>query len=130
MRKMRALVISLTLCVSLSGCATLGSLDQAAEAATHNAIVQSEVLHTNNIINDAQFKAINVELNKIAVAGLAFTKMLEAGQATPVAARQFLDVIIQETKILESTYPKAYISEIFSYLTELRSKVEKIIGKL
>lgn len=118
--KMRLKVLVLGIVLSLSlGCATLGSLDKSAEQMTHDAIVQSEVLHNANAISDAQFKAINVELNKVAVAGLAFTKLLEAGQATPSTASQFLEVVIQEAQILKAAFPSSPL--IDKVLADFRS---------
>ena len=121
----------LVLSLGLAGCATLGTLDRDAEIMTHQAIVDSETLHTSNVISDAQFKAINVELNKVAVAGLAFTKLLEAGQATPQTAREFLSLVIEEANILKATYPNSQLLiKVLADLAKLQNTVNKIITKL
>ena len=117
--------------IFLSGCATLGSLDKSAEQMTHQAIVESEVLHSANVLSDAQFKAVNVELNKVSVAGLTFTKLLESGQATPATARAFLALVIDETNIIKATYPNASIvNTVLADLMQLQGLLSKIITKL
>jgi hypothetical protein len=128
---MRNLICALVLVLSCMGCATLGSLDRSAELMTHQAIVDSETLHNANVLSDAQFKAVNVELNKIAVAGLTFTKLLESGQATPTTACAFLNLVFEEAEILRAAYPNStVIKNILDDLIKLQDILDKIILKL
>jgi hypothetical protein len=128
--KLKEIVIAMVMSLSLVGCATLGSLDRSAQQFTHDAIVQSEAAHDSGSITDAQFKALNVELNKVAVAGLTFTQLLEAGQATPETATQFLNLVIQETTIIRNSYPSNLTGNVLSDLIKLQNDLQKIIKKL
>jgi hypothetical protein len=128
MLKLKSFV--LFLCLVISGCATLGSLDKSAQVFTHNAIIQSEEAFAAGALTDTQFKAINVELNKIAVAGLTFTQLLAAGQATPASATQFLELITQEIGIIKDNYQALKVDKILINLTRLQTDIQKIKGKL
>lgn len=129
MFKFSAFLLALCLAATV-GCATLGSLDKSAQVFTHEAIVQSEVAHDAGVLTDAQFKAINVELNKVAVAGLTFTKLLAAGEATPTTATQFLDLVSQEIGIIKAGYPALQVDKILTNLSKLQADIQKIKGKL
>lgn len=129
MHKLKATALALGLTVMM-GCATLGSLDKSAQVFTHSAIVQSEIAYDEGALTESQFKAINVELNKVAVAGLTFTKLLQTGEATPIKASAFLDLVTKELAIIKAGYPAVKVDKILANLSKLQDDIRKIKDKL
>lgn len=125
---------SLAIALTIAGCATIGRINQTAEKLVHESIVQSEInrctIHAAPCLTDEQFRAVNVELNKIAVDGREFTKLQIAGRATVSDAAKFLATVSTEVTLLAKTYPTGAVSTVLTKLTELQAQITKIIGKM
>lgn len=113
----------------VSGCASLGTFDRQAESLVHASIVQSEQLHAAGTLNDQQFRSVSLELNKVSVAGLAFTKALHAGQAKPTDAASFVALLTSEAAILRGLGVGA-LNTILDKLATLIGKSQALIKTL
>jgi hypothetical protein len=126
----RRVVPSLLVLVLMSACASVGSFNTLAESTTHSAIAQSESLHTAKVLTDAQFQAINLQLNRVAVAGRELTKVLAAGTATTVNVQAFLAVIAQVTANLQGADYGSAIASSLQELSKLEAKAQQILGQV
>lgn len=113
-------------------CATVDSFNKAAARLTHDAIVASEAnrctVHAAPCLTDAQFRGVNVELNKISVAGREFTKLRIAGKASAKDATTFLSTVAEEVAVLSRTYTDGSIKVVLDKLTALQARAVKLIG--
>lgn len=116
----------LLLALSLSACA---SLNVTVEKLTHESIVQSENLHASHALTDDQFKAVNLELNKVAVAGREWTKLVIAKRDQPADALTFLKVVQQVTANLQAAPYGGAIAHVLDKLTQLESTLGQLAGK-
>lgn len=112
--------------LGLSACA---SLNVSAEKLVHAAIVQSEQLHTSRALTDDQFKAVNLELNKVAVAGREWTKLVIAKSDQPADALTFLKVVQQVTANLQAAPYGGAVAHVLEKLTQLESVLGQLAGK-
>jgi hypothetical protein len=128
------LFASLAIAVTFVGCASVGRINQTAEKIVRESITQSEVnrctVHAQPCLTDEQFVEVNLELNKVAVAGREFTKLEIAGKATTADAAKFLSTVSSEVTILTRTFPTGAVHTVLVKLTELQAQITKIIGKL
>lgn len=131
---MKKLFVSLAITLTFVGCASIGRINQTAEKLVRESIVQSEVnrctVHAQPCLTDEQFRAVNVQLNKVAVAGREFTKLQIAGKATIADAATFLTTVSTEITILKRTYPEGAIGNVLIKLADLQAQITKIIGRL
>lgn len=119
--------------VALAGtvaCASVGRVDRAAQQATHEAIVQSEQLHDANVLNDQQFKAVNLALYKVAVAGRELTQLLEKDHATVADVSTFLATVRTTAADLRAAGYPGGIGRVLDKLAELEAQAEKLLGKM
>jgi hypothetical protein len=115
-----------------AGCATVDSFNKVAADVTHDAIVASEdnrcTVHAKPCLSDDQFKAVNVELHKVSVAGTEYTKLRITGKASIADVQTFLSVVAEETSILSKTFPDGSVGAVLSKLTDLQVKAVKLLG--
>lgn len=112
-----------------SACATAGAFDKQSEALVHQAIKSSEDLHAANVLDDAQFRSVNLELNRVAVAGREYTKLLKAGTAKPADAGTFVAALEKAVRNLQAAPYGATVAKVLSYLLTLDAKVHALIGQ-
>lgn len=110
--KVKLFVIALAL-ATMTACA---SMNVQAEKVVHQSIVQSENLHTSHVLTDEQFKAVNLELNRVAVAGREYTKLQIAHQATPNDALTLLSAVDQ---VIHNLSAAPYVGSLGSVLDKL-----------
>ena len=130
-RRMLPLLLTLT----FTACASLGVVNQDFERLTRRAIDTSEQLHRSDCasptcLTDAQFKEANVILNKIAVAGLAFTRVSIAAPnhlPTNDEAQTFLAVVAAETANLSRAFPGGTIGSIVGLMVEIEDMLMNLI---
>lgn len=129
----RLCILALVACLA-PACASVSRLNQSAEQLTRDAIAQSEAnrcaVHATPCLSDAQFKAVNVELNKVAVDGREFTKLEIAGKATIADASHLLATVAAETSTLSQVYADGAVKTVLDKLTALQATISRIIGKL
>lgn len=119
------IAVLLILALALQGCAlNLGKISQDAQALNRQAIQASETLHDAQLLPDPLFRTINVALNKIAVAGLVFTKALELGAGAHAAIQGFRDAVQQARDSLASDLPMT------SWRLLLLAPLEALVGLL
>ena len=127
-----AFVLAFALGVLAQACATVDSFNKVAADVTHDAIVASEdnrcTVHAKPCLSDDQFKAVNLELHKVSVAGTEFTKLRIAGKSSIADAQTFLSVVAEETSILSKTFPDGSVGAVLAKLTELQVKAVKLLG--
>ena len=115
-----------------SGCASVDKFNVVAADVTHDAIVASEQhrcsVHWAPCLTDDKFKAVNVELHKVSVAGTEFTKLRLAGHSTIGDAHTFLAVVAEETAILSKTFQTGAIAEVLAELAKLQTQATKLLG--
>lgn len=126
-----ALLVSVT---TAPGCASVSRLNHTAESLVRASIAQSEVnrctVHPSPCLTDDQFKAVNLQLNHIAVDGREFTKLEIAGKATVADASKLLSTVAAETTTLSLVYPDGRVKTVLDKLTELQATLTKLMGKL
>jgi len=131
---MQKLYTVLLAALLLSGCATVDSLNVTAERFTRQAIEQSELnrcsVHPAPCLTDDQFKAVNVELNKTAVAGREFTKLRIAGKASMADAATFLHTLSSTTASLSMAFTTGAIRTVLDKLAQAQTTVTRLMGKL
>ena len=132
----RYLLLATTLAASLvaTGCATVDSLNRSSEQLVKDTIRQSELnqcsVHAAPCLGPAEFAAVNVELNQIAVAGREFTKLRLRGTATVADASAFLATVAQETTTLLQEFPNGPIGSILTDLSQLQTTMTKLLNQL
>lgn len=126
------IVLAFALAALFSGCASTDRFNRLAADLTHQAIVASEqhrcVEHAAPCLTDAQFKAVNVELHKVSVAGAEFTRLRIAGTASVKDAQTFLATVAEEVAKLSRAYPDGAVGKVLAILGELQAKAAKLIG--
>lgn len=128
MRPLLALLLALT----LAACATVDTFNQAAANLTREAITATEqnrcTVRPAPCLTDPQFRRVNVELNKISVAGQRFTTLRIAGKATTQDASAFLATLANEIGILARTFPDGVVGTILQKLGDLQQRATKLLG--
>lgn len=129
------LLLLLALLLSAApGCASVSRLNQTAESLVRASIAQSEVhrctVHPAPCLTDDQFKAVNLQLNRIAVDGREFTKLEIAGKATVQDASHLLATVAAETTTLSAAYPDGRVKTVLDQLAALQATITKLMGKL
>lgn len=129
---MRVRFSVLLLSLTLNACATVDSFNKAAADLTHDAIVASEqhrcTVHLAPCLSDDQFKAVNLELNKVSVSGREFTKLRIAGKASATDISTFLATVSEETTVLTKTFPDGAIGGVLAELVKLQAKAVALLG--
>lgn len=129
----RLALVALVACLA-PACASVSRLNQTAESLVRASIAQSEVnrctVHPQPCLTDEQFRAVNLQLNHIAVDGREFTKLEIAGKATVQDASHFLSTVANETTTLAMVYPDGRVKTVLDKLAELQATITKLIGKL
>src|SRR5580765_1191019 len=105
-------VVSLALCVS--GCA--GNLSQDVQKSNRHMIKLSETMHNAVApapsLTDAEFRAVNTDLNAIAVANLAWTKAVASGGDPVQATLTFFTIFKAEIARLGTDAPAIALSNL------------------
>ena len=125
--KVPLMVSALILSLCLSACAHLGSLDKTVYSLTEQVVTATESLHTAKVITDAQFRQANVPLNKVAVAGSAFNKVVRYGNAKPVDASALLTAVRQAIAQLKGIAAGPF-AKVLETLTTLDHVVSDFMG--
>lgn len=134
-RTARAHLVALSLAIALPalvGCASTDQFNKIAADVVGEAITASEqnrcTEHAPPCLSDDQFRAVNLELNRVSVAGREFTKLRIAGTASTQDVATFLGVVAEESAILSRTFPNGAISDVLTKLIELQAKAVKLLG--
>lgn len=129
---MKRLILIVAL-VAAAGCATVDKFNKVASDLTHEAIVASEnnqcTVHAAPCLSANEFREVNVELNKLSVAGREFTKLRLAGKASTADIVTFLGVVAEENAILSKTYKTGGIAKVLQALTKLQTKAAGLLGQ-
>lgn len=129
-------VVMLTVTVlaglTLSACASVDGFNRLSANITRDAITQSELnrctVHAQPCLSDDQFRAVNLELHKISVAGTEFTKLRIAGTSSLADVSTFLSVVATETAVLSTAFPNGAIAKVLAALTKLQAQAVALLA--
>lgn len=124
--------IALLTTTVFSGCASTDSFNKLSAQLTRDAITASErnrcTEHAAPCLSDDQFKAVNVRLHQVSVAGLEYTKLRIAGTASIANAQTFIATVATETAALSKAFPDGAVAGVLAKLTELQQRAVRLLG--
>ena len=117
--------------VSLVACASVDSFNRTASLLTRDAITATEdhrcTVHAPPCLSDDQFRAANVVLNRISVAGQTFTQQRLAGTASITDTSTFLARVSEGVSQLSTAFPTGAVVKVLEKLTELQQKALRLL---
>lgn len=126
-----SLIVVLVGALALSACA--GNLSQQVQKLNHDMVKQSEQMHNapapKPSLSDAQFRAVSVDLNAIAVANLAWTKSVASGGDPITATITFFSVFNKSVASLAADAPAVALTNLKADIGAIQSKLAAAIGQ-